>query len=426
MKKIKLSPWTYLILTFLILIFVGSILLKLKGTYNGNLSYIDALFTSTSAVCVTGLIVTNTSNFTLFGQSIILLLIQLGALGIMTLSSSLYIFLRGELGLDQRIMVAKITDVFALHEVENILVYIIKYTFIIELIGAILLSVGFLLQGFHLSSAVYYGIFHSISAFCNAGFSTFDDSLINSNAIVKITTMCLIILGGIGYYVIYDLQKSFQKKVRLKLHTKVVLMTTFLLIIVGFLVFSIIEKEMGIVDGFFQSVTARTAGFNSVDLGQLHNISKFMLIILMIIGASPGSTGGGVKTTTFFIAFVSILRVIKGENKIIIFKRQIPYQTILRAFALIFLYLAVDVVSTLILLYFYNYDFLEMLFEVTSALSTVGLSLGITTKLTMAGKIVIICCMFLGRVGPAALVMAMLGKEKRTFVQYPEEKVVLG
>ncbi|MGA1862944.1 potassium transporter [Deferribacter thermophilus] len=425
MKNIKLNPWTYFILTFLILIFIGSILLKFKAAYNGELSYIDALFTSTSAVCVTGLIVTNTSNFTPFGQSIILLLIQLGALGIMTLSSSLYIFLRGELELDQRIMVAKLTDIFALHEVESILVYIIKYTFIIEFLGAIFLSLGFKLQGFDIFDSMYYGVFHSISAFCNAGFSTFDNSLVNTNNIIKITTMVLIILGGLGYYVFLDLQ-NFYKKKRVKLHTKVVLLATSILILAGFVIFSLLEKDMGIIDGLFQSVTARTAGFNTVDLTNLHNISKFFIIILMVIGASPGSTGGGVKTTTFFVALVSITKVLKGENRIIIFKRQIPYQTILRAFALIFLYLFVDIVATLILLYLYDFSFLKMLFEVTSALSTVGLTLGITTKLTLAGKIVIILCMFLGRVGPAALIMAMLGKERKSFIQYPEEKVVLG
>ncbi|KAA0258041.1 potassium transporter [Deferribacter autotrophicus] len=427
MRNLKLSPWSYLIITFVILIIAGSFFLMIPGAYSkGNLSYLDALFTSTSAVCVTGLIVTNTSNFTPFGQIIILILIQLGAIGIMTLTSSLYIFLKGELDLSHRIMVAKITDVFGLHEVENILVYIIKYTFIIEFIGAIVLSLGFYISHNTLGDAIYYGIFHSISAFCNAGFSTFDQSLVGTNIIIKLTITGLIVLGGIGYYVIYDLNKFFKSGGRLKLHTKVVLLTSLLLIIMGFMIFSVVESDMNIVDGFFQSVTARTAGFNTIDLTSLHNISKFTLIILMLIGASPGSTGGGVKTTTFFITISSITKVLRGENKIVVFKRQIPYQTILRAFALIFLYLFVDVTATLILLYIYDYNFLEMLFEVTSALSTVGLSLGITTKLTTAGKLVIIACMFLGRVGPAALVMAMLGREKKRVIQYPEEKVVLG
>ncbi|MCX8084524.1 MAG: potassium transporter [Calditerrivibrio sp.] len=418
--------WSYFTFTFLTLILAGTLILKLPMMYKGDLSFIDALFTSTSAVCVTGLSVTNTSNFTILGQIVIIVLIQLGGLGIMILTTSIFLFIRGELNLKQRLVVTNLTDIFSMNEAEYIVRYIIFYTFLIEFIGFIFLTFGFWLDGYTIVNAFYYGLFHSISAFCNAGFSPFDNSLIGMNWVIKLTIMILIIFGGLGFYVIYDIHQYLLKGGRLKNHTKIVTISTLLLILFGFIVFNILEHEMDIIDGFFQSVTARTAGFNSVDLTNLTQISKFTLIILMIIGASPGGTGGGIKTSTFALALLSIVNILKGVNRLVIFKREVPNFQILRSFSLIAAYIFVLVTSTLAMLYFYNYDFMDMLFEVASALGTVGLSLGITSKIGTEGKLILIFCMFIGRIGTSALISSLLGYEKTNKINYPQEKIILG
>jgi len=398
--------------------------------YKGDLNYIDALFTSTSAVCVTGLVVTNTSNFTFLGQVVILSLIQLGGLGIMVLSTSFFLFLKGELDLKQRLAVKNLTDAFSIREAEYILKYIVIHTLVFEFIGAIFLTIGFYLDGNSLPFSIYNGVFHSVSAFCNAGFSIFDNSIIGMNWIIKVTIMCLIVLGGIGFYVIYDIH-SYVKNTnnglkRLKVHTKMVLITTSCLILLGAIVLSILEHDMPLLDGFFQSVSARTAGFNSVDLTKMTNISKFTIVILMIIGASPGGTGGGIKTTTFAVSLISITSILSSKDKIVLFKREIQYFQILKAFSLIGAYIFILIFATLTMLYVYNYDFMDMLFEVASALGTVGLSLGITMKIGTIGKILLMFCMFIGRVGPNALVLSLLGNEKSSKINYPEEKVIMG
>ncbi len=430
MYKIKFNIWGYFVSTFVFLIVFGAFLLKIPSAYKitefGNLSFIDALFTSTSAVCVTGLTVKNTSNFTYFGQLLILFLIQVGGLGIMTITTSIVLFVKGEINLNQRLMVTKITDLFGMNEVESILKYIILLTFIIETLGALFLTLGFLLQGEDIHSAIYLGIFHSISAFCNAGFSTFDNSLLNSNNLIKIVVSLLVILGGLGYYVIYDIYRNINFKRRFKTHTKIVLITSSLLIIFGAFIFLFIAKDMDIMDSFFQSISARTAGFNSIDLLPLDNLSKLTLLILMIIGASPGGTGGGIKTSTFFVATLSVVEILKGNNKIVFLGREISSNTILRSFCIISLYIFVDILASLVMTFFYQYNFIEILFETTSALGTVGLSLGVSGKVDNPGKIILILCMFIGRVGPAALFLSMIHLEKQNLITYPEEKIILG
>jgi len=395
--------------------------------HTGGLTYIDSLFTATSAVCVTGLTVVDTSGFNFWGQFFIMLMMQVGAIGIMTLTSSLLLFLRGELDFSQKFRVAKINDNLTIQEAEKILIIVVIYTFFMEFVGFLILSYGFFLEGFALSDAFYYGLFHAISAFCNAGFSTFDSSLIGSNSIVKITTMFLIVFGGLGFYVIYNLYMALFANERIKVHTKIVLYTTFALIILGSSLIFLLEKgTVSILDSFFQSITTRTAGFNTVEISELHIVTKFLLIVLMIIGASPGSTGGGIKTTAFYISIVSMYNVLRGNRKIVVFKRNIPLINILKAYALISMYIFFLVIATLLLLYFDDFTFMDTLFEVASALGTVGLSLGITGELDVFGKLIIIICMFLGRIGPATLITMLLLKEKTSKLSYPEEKIILG
>ncbi len=422
----KLNPWHYLFLSFLFLILFGAMLLKLPGVrVHDDLSFIDALFTSTSAICVTGLIVVKTSGFTIFGQTILLLLMQLGAIGIMTITTVMIMLIRGSIDLEHRISFSQLQDNFNLKSSQKVLQFILKITFLIEFVGAVLIGIGFYLQGFTIKKAMYHGIFQSISGFCNAGFSSFDESLVGAHWLVKYTVMGLIVLGGLGYFVIYEIYQHKEIK-RYSLHSKVVLMTSLFLIAGGALFIFLIEKDVNITDSLFQSVTARTAGFNSVDLNHMHLVSLFFITMLMFIGASPGSTGGGVKTTTFFIVSYSIVKVLRGETSIQIYGRHLTHKVLLRAMALIVVYSLIIIIASILMMLEYPYNFFDILFEVISAVGTVGLSLGLTAKFGVFGKAVLIFCMFLGRVGPATLAMITLRKQKEIKIKYPEDRVVLG
>jgi trk system potassium uptake protein TrkH len=422
------NPYKYLVNTFLILIISGAILLYCPFAYsNGHLHLIDAIFMSTSAVCVTGLTTVNVSDFNLVGQIIILLLIQLGGLGIMYLSSVLFLFLKGQLSFSQRLMFSKFHGTYEYYNMERILPIILLYTFCLEFIGAFCLTLGFFFQGYDVLTSIYFGIFHSISAFCNAGLSPINSSIVGLNYIIKITIMFLIVCGGLGFYVVYDIYMHFKVKTSFRVHTKVVLLTTFVLIMIGVLGLLVFEKgNIALIDSFFQSITARTAGFNTVDLAKLSIASKFLIIFLMIIGASPASTGGGIKTTTAFVAFFSTYIVLRGKLSFVIFKRRIPAETIMRSFSLTLLYLFVVFLGTIIILLTQELTLINSSFEVASALGTVGLSLGATRELSEMGKVIIIIWMFLGRVGPSALLLMIINKEKMDKIIYPEEKVLLG
>ncbi len=422
---IKLNPWQYLILSFLILISVGTVLLNLPFVKHQNgISFIDSLFTSTSAVCVTGLTTVSTSGFNWQGEIVLLVLMQLGAIGIMTLSSSFILAVRGKISLKQKISFFRTQENASLHDVHDILKFILHITFITEFLGAILLSYGFFIQGNNFSESVHQGIFHSVSAFCNAGFSTYDSSLIGMNNIIKYTVMSLIIVGGIGYHVIYELVKGRRIRKRFSLHTKIVLLTTLILIIGGgFLIYIFERGNISVTDSLFQSVTARTAGFNTVNLLNLHYLSLFFITLLMFIGASPGSTGGGIKTTTFFIVAFSVFKILRGKTNVVVFNRQIPNSVILKSFAILSAYFIVAFLGTLALLLHDNNGFLDTLFEVTSALGTVGLSMGISSEVGFYGKLILILIMFIGRVGPASIAMSTFKNEKEIKIKYPEESV---
>jgi trk system potassium uptake protein TrkH len=352
---------------------------------------------------------------------------QLGALGIMTLSSSILLFVRGDLDFGKRLMASKLSESFTLTEIEHVLFFIVAYTFITEIIGALLLFPAFLIDGHSISSAMYLAIFHAVSAFCNAGFSTFDNSLMSAGPTVKTVVMLLIIAGGLGFYVIFDLVRALKEKSRLRIHTKAVLLTSLVLIISGACFFFFIEfGHISVLDALFQSVTARTAGFNTVDIPSMHKVSMIVIILLMFVGASPGSTGGGLKTTTVFLALVSIRKTIIGATGVVIFGRTMPPSNILKAFTLIFLYTVVVTTATTLFLFFDDLNFLHTLFEVASAVGTVGLSAGITAEADTAGKLILTICMFIGRIGPSAFLIFMLGTKRESRLSYPEEKLILG
>ncbi len=424
-KKYKFNPWQYLVLSFIFIIAFGTLSLKLPFVKHTNgLHWIDAVFTSTSAVCVTGLVTVPTSGFNIAGQLILLLLMQLGAIGIMTITSSVLLSLKGNVNLRHRLSFSQLQENFSLHDADYVLKNILRITFVTESVGMILLTAGYLWQGLGFKSALYQGFFHSISAFCNAGFSTYDQSLTGTNLLIKTTVALLIIIGGLGYFVIFEIMAYYKEKRRFSLHSKIVLSVSLFLIVVGTLLLYYFQKgQMSWIDSFFQSVTTRTAGFNSVDLNRISNAGIFLMLLLMFIGASPGSTGGGIKTTNFFIMIYAIFSVLKGREAVVIWNRTISRRQILKAFGTTIIYFIVLSTGILLILHYTNLGFKEVIFEAVSAMGTVGLSLGITPLLGFNGKLVIIALMFIGRVGPASFAMATISRQKEVKINYPEGEI---
>ncbi len=445
-KSLSLKPAQAVIISFVGLSVFGAMLLMLplSTISKDGIGFVDALFMSSSATCVTGLTtVSLTEDFSLFGQIIILLLIQVGGLGYMTLSSSLTILLGRSIAIREKLMMQDLLGVNSQENLSDMIVDIVKYTFFIELWGGILLSLGFFfMEDYELSSAIYYGIFHSVSAFCNAGFALFDNSLVNfaSNPVINFTIMGLITFGGFGFIVLRELRDvALHKKsiIRLSLHSKIVLSTSFILTIFGTLIiffgeylhaldaYSLWDK---IQISIFQSVTLRTAGFNTIELGHLHSYTLYAMMLFMFIGASPGSTGGGIKTTTLAILYQSIRATLRGDKDVRIFKRTIAPETILRVTALTFISIVIVTMSIFLLMKVETKQTLmSIMFEVVSASGTVGLSLGITSFLSASGKIAITIVMLIGRMGPLTLILALGDRGKRIDgVEYPVGKTMIG
>ena len=421
----------YFIFSFLGAIIIGMFLLKLPWVTHdgGSLEWIDALFIATSAVCVTGLVTVTTSGFNLAGQLIILTLIQIGALGIMTLTASIIVLMGRKMNYNNTAMMSNLSESFPLKRVDSLLRTILTYSIVIEAAGFILLTYGFLLSGYSFGRAAYEALFHSISAFCNAGFSTFDTSLIGMSPFIKVVVSILIILGGLGVYVIYELSHLSHKHF-LRIHTRLVLITSFVLIVFGTISLKVLEYRDNVqiswLDAYFQSVTARTAGFNTIPMENLHPGCIIILIALMLIGASPGGTGGGMKTTTAALVFISLYNTFKGNQIVLIFKREIPLRNVLKAFTIMFTFIAISMVAATWLTATDSASLEAAFFEVASALGTVGLSLGISGQASVMGKLILIICMFVGRIGPFTLFLFLLGREKTSRLGYPEERVILG
>jgi trk system potassium uptake protein len=443
--NLKFKPAQVVLMSFLTLIIIGAFLLMLPVSVKNyeNITFIDALFIATSATCVTGLTTFSIiDNFTTFGQIIILILIQIGGLGIMTLSSSMAIFLGRSMAMKDRIIMQELLHVSSLNELIGVIIDIIKYTFIIELWGALILTVAFTLDGFEFDQALYHGIFHSVSAFCNAGFSLFNNSLesFSTNPLINLTISCLVILGGLGFIVLKEVKEVISNNmplVRISLHTKIVIISSFILTLIGFILF-FFGEFLGALDqyslfekfqiAFFQSVTLRTAGFNTIPLTNLHVHTIYLMSLLMFIGASPGSTGGGIKTTSFAILIQSIFATVKGRGNVEFFKRKVPNQAVVRVTALTIISIMIVSLFIFILMKIEtNQNFLSIFFEVISAFGTVGLSLGITSYLTTLGKIGIILMMFIGRVGPLTFMFAIGADEsKGGLFRYPNGRLMIG
>ncbi len=441
----QLNPAQILVLGFASIILIGAILLNLPiASKSGeSVGFINAIFTATSAVCVTGLAVVDTGTFwTVFGKTVILLLIQIGGLGFMTMATLVYFVIGKRISLRERLIMQEALNQFNIAGLVRLTKYILFTTFIIEGIGAFFLSLRFIPE-YGTLKGIMYGIFHSISAFCNAGFDLIgkgrsltpyvDDALVN------VVICLLIIVGGLGFTVIMDVLK-FRKFSKLTLHTKLVLSISGILILAGFVFSFLVEfnnpDTLGnlsvkgkIIGSMFQAITPRTAGFNTLPMDKLTMASKFFVIILMFIGGSPSSTAGGIKTTTAGVLFLSFISIIRGKNDIEAFRRRISKDMANRALAIVLIgVMWVGVVTMILSITEVNQDFLDIFFETVSAFGTVGLSLGITSELSLIGKIVISLTMFAGRVGALTIVFA-LGRKKKSnkgLVRYPEGKVMVG
>ncbi len=435
-------------LSFALLTLIGSLLLLLPISHRQPIRFVDALFTSTSAACVTGLTIVDTgTHFTLFGQLVILGLIQAGGLGIMTFSAFFAHVVAGRLSIRGRDMIESTFGGSNIPRLGNFVLGIVLSTLIIETIGALILSFRFMLE-YPFSRAVYLGVFHSIAAFCNAGFSLFPTNLeaYVTDVTITMTILILIVVGGIGFWVLFDLRnlmRNGSNRRSLTLHSKIALLYTAMLILVGTMGLLFFEWQNSFKDlpfggkllgAVFHSITPRTAGFNTVNIGAMTNASLLLIMLLMFIGASPGSTGGGIKTTTFGVLLAMTFARLRDKKQVQVFNRGVPEPIVSKAIGIAFFWLvAVAIVSMLLLITEHpggshevgHSLFLDVLFEAFSAIGTVGLSTGLTPLLSTSGKTFIILLMYIGRVGPVTLALAM-AFQRPLNVRLAEEQLWVG
>lgn len=438
------TPTRVLVFGFAGLILLGSFLLTLPVAARSGQStpFLKAIFTATSAVCVTGLVVVDTAtHYSLFGQLVIIALIQAGGLGIMTMTTLFALLLGKRINLRERLIIQESLNALQLEGVVSLVKSIIKMTFLIEGAGGLLLSLRFI-PDLGWAKGIYYGVFHSISSFCNAGFDLFGTvygpfagfTHFQEDPLVSLTVPILIILGGLGFVVIQDLI-THRRFSRLSLHSKMAITITAVLVVGGMVVIWLLERDNALsgltplgafLASFFQAVTPRTCGVNTLNISALRGATQFFMVILMFIGASPGGTGGGVKTTTFGALVVAAWSVIKGKSEANLFERNIPQSTIFKSLAIIMLATILVAAVTMILTITEQSDFLTILFETTSAFGTVGLTMGLTTHLSSIGQVLIAFTMYVGRVGPLTLALAMWQRQGKARYHYPEEKIIVG
>ena len=465
-----LNPTQMVISTFALVIVLGTILLSTPfATASGErMPLVDAFFTIVSATCVTGLAVVDTGTyFSTFGQIVILVCIQIGGLGLMAFTSVFVVALGNRMAIADRLAIQQTFHHTPVSNIRQLLKYIVLATFMTEAFAAALLTIHWSWQGRFagIGETIYHAVFHSISAFCNAGFSLNADSLVgyNSDPITILTTSFLIIAGGIGFLVFLDTKLYIQgrissvlpigrgrdrnqnaKRSRLSIHSKVVLIVTFSLLIIGTFSYYLLERngvfaEMSTgtawLNAFFGSVTARTAGFNSIDYGGMNGAALLCTIVLMFIGASPGSSGGGVKTSTFGVLIAYSITRLLGHKHLNVFGRTIPQLTIDRAAGIVILSVALLILAASFLIAFETNEmqvkesqgiFLTLVFETVSAFATVGLSMGYTAELGSAGKIVLAVVMFLGRIGPLTLALAISRRKNDGHFRFAEENLMVG
>lgn len=441
-KFIKINPAQTLAIGFLCLIGIGTLLLMLPISTQDrhHLSFIDALFEATTAVCVTGLVVVDTkTTFTLFGQIVILLLIQVGGLGFMTFGVLISLFLGKNIGLSSRLMIQESLNQLSLEGMVRLVKFVVGFTLFIEGIGAIILAIRWATD-FGFPQSIYYGIFHSISAFNNAGIDIMGDfrSMTDyaGDVTIIMTLSSLLIIGGIGYTVILDIlrKKSIKK---LSLHTKLVLIMTIILNVVGTaLIFLLEYNNPGTLGGlslkekflgaYFHAIVPRTAGFNSLAMGDLTLGTQFVTMLFMFIGGGSGGTAGGIKVTTFFVIALAVWSLIRGREDVNVLKRRIPKEIVFRAFSITLYSAALIFLMLFILTITETAPLNVLMFEVISAFGTVGMSMGLTTELSTVGKLIITILMFMGRVGPLTIAFALAKVNHKTPYKQVEEKIMIG
>lgn len=444
-KKKSLSQAQIMALGFLGIILIGAFILMLPISSKNNevTDFLSALFTSTSATCVTGLVVFDTfTHWSVFGQIVILCLIQIGGLGFFTIGVRLTMFLRRKISLSQRGMLQESINTLKLSGILKLVKKIVWGTFLIEGSGAILLSIRYIPE-FGVTRGIYYSIFHSVSAFCNGGFDLMGINgeyisltRYSGDILVNITISLLIIIGGLGFVVWDDLTVNKFKFKKYMLHTKIVIVMTLVLIVGGSIVFYLFERnnlmqDMSLKDTIltstFSSVTARTAGFNTIDTGSLTVASKLFNSILMFIGGSPGSTAGGVKTVTIMVILVYVWSNIRGKRGANIFNRRLDDGSIKKAFNVFSISFSLAIIATIAICALQPELRVEdIIFEVSSAVGTVGMSTGITRELCMVSKIIIIILMYCGRLGSLTFAISFTEKKGVPLIQNPTEKVIIG
>ena len=438
------NPFHIIIMGFAIVILLGSILLSLPAATQSGVStpFANALFTATSATCVTGLIIYNTGEYwSVFGQAVILALIQIGGMGVVTIAMAVSLFSGRKIGLMQR---STMQEAIAAPQVGGIVRttgFVVKGIFLIELVGAVFLSIRFIPR-FGILKGIWFSVFHAVSAFCNAGFDLLGtkngSSLIGyvGDPLINMVIMLLILIGGIGFLTWQDVVHYKLKIHKYRLQSKIVLVMTVILLFVPAIYFFFAEflqdkwsfLSMGekIWASLFQSVTLRTAGFNSVDFSMLSEPTQFVMVICMLTGGASGSTAGGFKMTTLAVLILAALAVFRKREDTQCFGRRISPDSISNAIAIFMMYLSLCLLGTLIIAGVEQIPLMTALYEVASALATVGVSLGITGNLGIVSKIVLIALMFLGRVGGLTLIFAIVTEKRAYFSQYPEEKVIVG
>ncbi|MFD2702575.1 TrkH family potassium uptake protein [Paenibacillus shunpengii] len=434
------SPPFILVAGILAIIAVGTILLMLPiANENGQaLNFVDALFTATSAACVTGLIVVDVgTTFTLFGEIVIMVLMQLGGLGFMTIATLIALLFGRRLSLKDRLLLKEAINADTMEGVVRIIRKVLIFSFSIEGVAAIIFTIRWAVE-MPFGQAFYYGVFHSVSLFNNGGFDLFGNSFMNYTGdwLFNVVASVLVISGGLGFVVLNDLFE-FPKKRSLSLHSKMVLSISGFLIGIGALVLFIFEftntKTLGSLDfahklyaSFFQSVSTRSSGTSTIDMTELRSATQFFFILLMFIGASPGSTGGGIKTTTFFIMMGAIIAMVRGQKDIVFFRHRIPQGLVMRAMTIIIITLGIFMVVVMLLLTTEDAPFLSVMFEAASAIGTVGLSVGLTPELTVWGKLIITVTMFIGRIGPLTIAYAVRPKKTKNLYRHPEGRIIIG
>ncbi|NPV93408.1 MAG: Trk family potassium uptake protein [Firmicutes bacterium] len=437
-------PARIILLAYVTAILIGTLLLHLPFATQGGqqVSFIDTFFTATSAVCITGLgTVDIGTTFSTFGQIVILILIQFGGLGIMTMTTMLALLMGRKINLRERLVMQEALNVVSLAGVVRLTKYILIVTFSLELLGAGLLSIRFIPQ-LGIAKGIYYSIFHSISSFCSAGFDLFGAitgpysslTAYAADPLVSLVVAGMIILGGLGFVVLADVYNHRGFK-GISLHSKLVFVMTGILILAGALLILGFEyhgalAHLGpggkVLASLFQSITPRSGGYVTINIVQMQTATGILLIILMFIGASPGGTGGGIKTTTFATLMLALYSIISGRKEITVFKRIIPVDQVLKAMAVTMLSAFLVIIVVIILSFTERADLLTLSFETVSAFATVGLSHGITPHLSNIGKFLIAFTMFAGRLGPLTLAIALWSNQVNVGYRYPEERIIIG